>query len=186
MDNQQTLKSISYLGWAYLEIGQFENALKAYGEGAEFARPRLGMANHWTRDYISAMGICHEKLGQSDKAIATFQRFENAEKEMKKLQDEADRLGKSSFAFAFYMDTEKEERERKGEARAGRGGRHLFVPEGHREEAKKESEKVAATTAAGRAAAGHLRRTADVGGRERHHSSADKAELDHRYRHARA
>ena len=31
---------------------------------------------------------------------------------MKKLQDEADRLGKSSFAFAFYMDTQKEERER--------------------------------------------------------------------------
>lgn len=34
------------------------------------------------------------------------------EREMKKLQDEADRLGKSSFAFAFYMDTQKEERER--------------------------------------------------------------------------
>ena len=34
------------------------------------------------------------------------------DRDMKKLQDEADRLGKSSFAFAFYMDTEKEERER--------------------------------------------------------------------------
>jgi len=34
------------------------------------------------------------------------------EREMKKLQDEADALGKSSFAFAFYMDTQKEERER--------------------------------------------------------------------------
>jgi len=34
------------------------------------------------------------------------------EREMKKLQDEADRLGKSSFAFAFYMDRQKEERER--------------------------------------------------------------------------
>ena len=33
-------------------------------------------------------------------------------REMKKLQDEADRLGKSSFAFAFYMDRQKEERER--------------------------------------------------------------------------
>ena len=33
-------------------------------------------------------------------------------REMKKLQDEADRLGKGSFAFAFYMDTTKEERER--------------------------------------------------------------------------
>lgn len=34
------------------------------------------------------------------------------EREMQKLRDEADRLGKSSFAFAFYMDRQKEERER--------------------------------------------------------------------------
>jgi len=34
------------------------------------------------------------------------------EREMQKLKDEADRLGKSSFAFAFYMDRQKEERER--------------------------------------------------------------------------
>jgi len=34
------------------------------------------------------------------------------ERELKKLQDEADRIGKSSFAFAFYMDRQKEERER--------------------------------------------------------------------------
>jgi elongation factor 1-alpha len=31
---------------------------------------------------------------------------------MQKLRDEAKRLGKDSFAFAFYMDTTKEERER--------------------------------------------------------------------------
>ena len=31
---------------------------------------------------------------------------------MEKLKAEADRLGKSSFAFAFYMDRQKEERER--------------------------------------------------------------------------
>jgi elongation factor 1-alpha len=34
------------------------------------------------------------------------------EREMKKLQDIADQLGKSSFAFAFYMDNQKEERAR--------------------------------------------------------------------------
>ena len=34
------------------------------------------------------------------------------EREMEKLKAEADRLGKSSFAFAFYMDRQKEERER--------------------------------------------------------------------------
>jgi len=34
------------------------------------------------------------------------------EREMTKLREEAERLGKSSFAFAFYMDRQKEERER--------------------------------------------------------------------------
>jgi len=34
------------------------------------------------------------------------------EREMKKLREEADRLGKGSFAFAFYMDNQKDERER--------------------------------------------------------------------------
>jgi len=34
------------------------------------------------------------------------------EREMQKLRDEANALGKSSFAFAFYMDTQKEERAR--------------------------------------------------------------------------
>ena len=34
------------------------------------------------------------------------------EREMQKLKEEADKLGKSSFCFAFYMDKQKEERER--------------------------------------------------------------------------
>merc|ERR1711906_66837 len=34
------------------------------------------------------------------------------ERELEKLKQEAERLGKSSFAFAFYMDRQKEERER--------------------------------------------------------------------------
>lgn len=34
------------------------------------------------------------------------------EREMEKLRKEADALGKSSFAFAFYMDTQAEERRR--------------------------------------------------------------------------
>ena len=34
------------------------------------------------------------------------------EREIEKLKAEAERLGKSSFAFAFYMDRQKEERER--------------------------------------------------------------------------
>jgi len=35
-----------------------------------------------------------------------------SDRELDKLKAEADRLGKSSFAFAFYMDRQKEERER--------------------------------------------------------------------------
>jgi len=34
------------------------------------------------------------------------------EREMSKLKEEAERIGKGSFAFAFYMDTQKDERER--------------------------------------------------------------------------
>jgi elongation factor 1-alpha len=34
------------------------------------------------------------------------------EREMQKLKEEAEKLGKGSFAFAFYMDTQKDERER--------------------------------------------------------------------------
>ena len=34
------------------------------------------------------------------------------EREIEKLKEEAAALGKSSFAFAFYMDRQKEERER--------------------------------------------------------------------------
>ena len=34
------------------------------------------------------------------------------ERELEKLKQEAERLGKASFAFAFFMDRQKEERER--------------------------------------------------------------------------
>merc|ERR1711970_113207 len=34
------------------------------------------------------------------------------QREMEKLKEEAERIGKGSFAFAFYMDTQKDERER--------------------------------------------------------------------------
>ena len=34
------------------------------------------------------------------------------ERELEKLKQEAERLGKGSFAFAFFMDRQKEERER--------------------------------------------------------------------------
>merc|ERR1711871_575406 len=60
------------------------------------------------------MGICgHVDSGKSTTTgRLLFELGGIPEREMTKLQSEADRLGKSSFAFAFYMDRQKEERER--------------------------------------------------------------------------
>merc|ERR1712196_724928 len=55
-------------------------------------------------------------MGDSGKSTTTgrllFELGGIPEREMEKLKAEADRIGKSSFAFAFYMDRQKEERER--------------------------------------------------------------------------
>merc|ERR1711970_1668803 len=55
-------------------------------------------------------------MGDSGKSTTTgrllFELGGIPERELEKLKAEADRLGKSSFAFAFYMDRQKEERER--------------------------------------------------------------------------
>merc|ERR1712146_659606 len=55
-------------------------------------------------------------MGDSGKSTTTgrliFELGGLPERELQKLKDEADRLGKSSFAFAFFMDRQKEERER--------------------------------------------------------------------------
>merc|ERR1711976_655109 len=41
-----------------------------------------------------------------------FERGGIPERDMQKLKEEAERIGKGSFAFAFYMDTQKDERDR--------------------------------------------------------------------------
>merc|ERR1711991_836849 len=65
------------------------------------------------KEHVS-IAICGH--GDSGKSTTTgrliFDLGGVSEREMQKLRDEAERLGKSSFAFAFYMDTQKEERER--------------------------------------------------------------------------
>lgn len=69
------------------------------------------MADH--KEHIS---ICISGHVDSGKSTTTGRLIYDlggiSEREMQKLKDEADRLGKGSFCFAFFMDTTKAERER--------------------------------------------------------------------------
>merc|ERR1711963_655609 len=71
------------------------------------------MSEHEGKQHVS-IAICgHVDSGKSTTTgRLIFDLGGVSEREMQKLREEADRLGKSSFAFAFYMDTQKEERER--------------------------------------------------------------------------
>jgi len=66
-----------------------------------------------TKEHISLVTCGHVDSGKSTTCgRLMFELGGISEREMEKLQKEADLLGKSSFSFAFYMDTEKEERAR--------------------------------------------------------------------------
>merc|ERR1711974_150714 len=81
--------------------------------GLLFFFPLAYMAEHEGKQHVS-IAICGH--GDSGKSTTTgrliFDLGGVSEREMQKLREEAERLGKASFAFAFYMDTQKEERER--------------------------------------------------------------------------
>ena len=65
------------------------------------------------KDHMSVVICGHVDSGKSTTTgRLLFEMGGIPEREMEKLKAEADRLGKSSFAFAFYMDRQKEERER--------------------------------------------------------------------------
>ena len=72
----------------------------------------LSLGFRWPRPSLS---LC-PSLCPSGKSTTTgrliFELGGIPERELEKLKAEADALGKSSFAFAFYMDTQKEERAR--------------------------------------------------------------------------
>jgi len=71
------------------------------------------MAEHEGKEHVS-IAICgHVDSGKSTTTgRLIFDLGGISEREMQKLREEAERVGKSSFAFAFFMDTQKEERER--------------------------------------------------------------------------
>jgi len=65
------------------------------------------------KDHMSIVICGHVDSGKSTTTgRLLFELGGIPEREMEKLKAEAERLGKSSFAFAFYMDRQKEERER--------------------------------------------------------------------------
>merc|ERR1712113_1293462 len=65
------------------------------------------------KDHMSIVICGHVDSGKSTTTgRLLFELGGIPEREMEKLKAEAERLGKSSFAFAFYKDRQKEERER--------------------------------------------------------------------------
>jgi elongation factor 1-alpha len=65
------------------------------------------------KDHLSVVICGHVDSGKSTTTgRLLFELGGIPERELEKLKAEADALGKSSFAFAFYMDRQKEERER--------------------------------------------------------------------------
>ena len=70
------------------------------------------LINH-DKDHLSIVICGHVDSGKSTTTgRLLFELGGIPEREMEKLKEEATRLGRSSFAFAFYMDRQKEERER--------------------------------------------------------------------------
>merc|ERR1712100_428952 len=72
----------------------------------------------WKKDFIEKEHLSIVICGHVDSGKSTttgrliFELGGIPERELEKLKQEAERLGKASFAFAFYMDRQKEERER--------------------------------------------------------------------------
>merc|ERR1712110_750792 len=74
---------------------------------------RFTMSANSEKEHLSIVICGHVDSGKSTTTgRLIFELGGLPEREMTKLKEEAARLGKSSFAFAFYMDRQKEERER--------------------------------------------------------------------------
>merc|ERR1711865_746843 len=76
-------------------------------------RLSLAMADKSDKIHLSIVICGHVDSGKSTTTgRLIFELGGLPERELDKLKQEAERLGKGSFAFAFYMDRQKEERER--------------------------------------------------------------------------
>ena len=74
--------ALTNLGSAYEAKGDCANAVDQWQkiQGSPDMAPFLG-------DSLIKTALCYEKLNQKDKAMATYQRFDDAEKDIKKLTD---------------------------------------------------------------------------------------------------
>ena len=71
----------------------------------------LSSTRHHPTSHVSPLAPIHAGKSTTTGRLI-FELGGIPERELEKLKAEADALGKSSFAFAFYMDTQKEERAR--------------------------------------------------------------------------
>merc|ERR1712193_544304 len=70
--------------------------------------PALAMPANSEKDHLSIVICGHVDSGKSTTTgRLIFELGGLPERELEKLKQEAERLGKSSFAFAFYMDRQK-------------------------------------------------------------------------------
>ena len=71
------------------------------------------MASSSSKEHLSIVVVGHVDAGKSTTCgHLIFKLGGVSEREMAKLQKLAEEKGKSSFGFAYYLDTTKEERER--------------------------------------------------------------------------
>merc|ERR1712054_23291 len=83
------------------------------GFANQFSSTHFRRINMAEKQHMSVVICGHVDSGKSTTTgRLLFELGGIPEREMQKLKEEADRLGKGSFAFAFYMDTQKDERER--------------------------------------------------------------------------
>merc|ERR1711990_860071 len=81
--------------------------------GLLFTRRRRRRTMSEGKEHLSIVICGHVDSGKSTTTgRLLFELGGVPEREMQKLKEEAEKLGKGSFAFAFYMDTQKDERER--------------------------------------------------------------------------
>merc|ERR1712054_165618 len=83
------------------------------GFANQFSSTHFRRINMAEKQHMSVVICGHVDSGKSTTTgRLLFELGGIPEREMTKLKEEAERIGKGSFAFAFYMDTQKDERER--------------------------------------------------------------------------
>ena len=111
MSGSQLLSWVALLAQAKWVCVRFGAPLAREGEW--WLAKGTAMPANSEKEHLSIVICGHVDSGKSTTTgRLLFELGGIPERELEKLKQEAERLGKSSFAFAFYMDRQKEERER--------------------------------------------------------------------------